>query len=114
LTSCRDEFLTDVRSRPFLALFDSYEKLFLYTLTYFSIFVGCLVFFTAFLAIPFALIYALKGNKLLIIVSAAIFIYQFLVNALAFQMKLYSSFSYFFGLVIIVFVFDCFYKRRKS
>lgn len=110
---CRPEFLYDISTRPIASLFDDTSKSFTYLFMYFSIAIGVLLLFVAFLATPVAVFLALKTRNVFLFVSSMVFIYQFLINAFAYQMKIYSTFSYFFGLIMIIFVFD-FYQKRKS
>ncbi|MEX1015009.1 MAG: hypothetical protein WDZ80_07695, partial [Candidatus Paceibacterota bacterium] len=100
---CRDEFLMDIRERPVGALFDDAEKFFLYSITYLSIIGGIILLFLSYIITPFVMIKGLKTKNLLLLLCGLLMIYQLMINSFAFQMKLYSTNTYLFGIVLLAY-----------
>ena len=102
---CKQDFVNSLVGNPFDSLFESPNKFFIYTLSYFSILFGIIVIFISHLSLPFYFFSAFKEKNLFNLLSSLLISYQFLINSFAFQMKLYSTYSYFWSLFIIIFLF---------
>ena len=103
---CKSEFDYDVIHNPFLSLFDSKLKFLLYSITYFSILVGVLILFLSYLVLPYVFFESYRNKNLLVFLSCIILLYQFFICTFAYHMRLYSSYSYFWCLIILVFFFN--------
>lgn len=113
IDSCKDEFVYTISHRPLMALFDSYNKFFVYGISYISIGCAAILLFLSFCSLPAALIFGLREKSFFILLCAFACFYQFLINILAFQMKLYSTNTYILGIVLIAFVVDrCVNQKR--
>lgn len=101
--NCREVFISDVKTKPFAVLFEK-NKTLLYILTYFSIFVGLILnaigYFLSFFYVVGAIAGKIKINLGIALALSFVF-YQLAINSMAFHMKVYSTYSYFFGLIII-------------
>jgi hypothetical protein len=100
---CKSEFIFDLSNRPFRALNDGFIKSIVYLITYLSVFGGIMVIFIGYILLPVVILKLISQKNLLIIICVFFMIYQLLINSFAYQMKLYSSYSYFWSLLVIAF-----------
>jgi len=109
--SCRVRFIDEVKTNPLISPLSSLDKFVYYGVTYFSVAYGLVVNLLSYIIMPLCLLFLWRLKSPYILLAASIVFYQFLVNSFAFQMKLYSTFSYFFGVLLLAFVIDFFFFR---
>ncbi len=100
---CKTEFDFDISNRPIVSLFDSSEKFILYLVSYFSILIGVLILFSSYIMLPFVFLKSFKTKNILLFISCIILLYQLFICSFAYTIRLYSSYSYFWSLLIIVY-----------
>jgi hypothetical protein len=106
---CKEDFKSDLKNKPISSLYTDYQKSIIYLITYFSIFFGIIVILFSHLLLPFFLYKGIYEKNIFIILSTFVISYQLLINTLAFQMKLYSTYSYIWSLILFLY----FLKLRK-
>ena len=103
INGCKTEFDFDISNRPIVSLFDSSEKFILYLISYFSILIGVLILFSSYIMLPYVFLKSYKTKNILLFLSCIILLYQLFICSFAYTMRLYSSYSYFWSLLIIVY-----------
>lgn len=112
LGDCKSEFTSDVINSPISALFESREKFFIYGLSYLSIFIGIALLLISYLVLPFVLIDSVRKKNIFLVTCCLLLLYQLAINSFAFQMKLYSTNTYFYGLVLVAFFGKRFFPEK--
>ena len=110
---CKEDFVYNLSHKPVISLFENYNKSIIYLLTYFSIFIGIIVILFSHIILPVIFYNAIKEKIILNLLATLIILYQLFINSFAFQMKLYSTYSYLWCLIILILFYDIFYKKRK-
>ena len=101
---CKQKFINDIKNNLIYALFESKEKFFIYGISYLSIFIGIIILLSSHLILPYALFESIRKKNIFLFSCCMILLYQFAINSFAFQMKLYSTNSYFFGLILLSYI----------
>jgi len=103
INGCKTEFDFDITNRPIKSLFDSSEKFILYSVSYISILIGVLILFSSYMLLPYVFLKSFKTKNILFFFSCLILLYQLFICSFAYTMRLYSSYSYFWSILIIVY-----------
>jgi hypothetical protein len=114
ILGCKEDFINNIANRPIVSLFENTNKTIIYLLTYFSIIIGIIVIFFSYLILPLFFYNALKEKSILNLLASLIILYQLFINSFAFQMKLYSTYSYLWSLIIIILFYNKFYKKQHK
>ena len=102
IKGCKEDFIDDLSNRPIESLFENSKKTVIYFLTYFSIFIGIVIILLAHIILPIMLYKAIKYKVTLNLLSTLIILYQLFINSFAYQMKLYSTYSYLWALLLLI------------
>lgn len=113
LDNCKSEFVSDVINSPISSLFESREKFFIYILSYISISIGVILLLISYIMLLFVFIKSIKKENIFLFTCCMLMIYQLSINSFSYQMKLYSTNIYIFGLIIIAYQLSKFKSMRK-
>lgn len=100
---CKYDFISDLNNKPISSLLQNSNKTFIYLITYFGIIIGIIIILLSYLLLPYLLYKSLVSKEFLLLVSIFVILYQLIINSFAFQMKLYSTYSYIWSLIMILY-----------